>query len=74
MVTAELDGVLPPSAAEGMDAWIDDLRTVMINDSGHWTQQEQPEALNNALLGWLNERFSETVGERALANGGLASP
>lgn len=57
MVTAELDAVLPPSAAEGMDAYIDDLHTVKIEGSGHWTQQEQPEALNGALLGWLNERF-----------------
>jgi pimeloyl-ACP methyl ester carboxylesterase len=57
MVTAELDAVLPPSSAEHMGAFIDDLRTVMIEGSGHWTQQEKPEALNAALLGWLNERF-----------------
>jgi pimeloyl-ACP methyl ester carboxylesterase len=57
MVTAELDAVLPPSAAEGMDAWIDDLRTTMISGSGHWTQQEQPEALSTVICGWLNERF-----------------
>ena len=27
---------------------------VVIEDCGHWTQQEQPEAFNNALLGFLD--------------------
>jgi pimeloyl-ACP methyl ester carboxylesterase len=51
MVTAENDAVLPPSAAEGMGSFIDDLRVVMVSDSGHWTQQEQPEQLNTLLCG-----------------------
>jgi pimeloyl-ACP methyl ester carboxylesterase len=57
MVMADLDAVLPPSAADGMEAYVPDLEKVLIRDSGHWTQQEQPEAVNRALLGWLNKRF-----------------
>lgn len=57
MVTAELDAVLPPSAAEGMDQFIGDLETTLIEGSGHWTQQEKPEELNRVLLGWLDKRF-----------------
>lgn len=57
MVTAEQDAVLPPSAAEGMDAFVTDLETTLVRDSGHWTQQEQPEAVNAILLGWLDRRF-----------------
>jgi pimeloyl-ACP methyl ester carboxylesterase len=57
MVTAELDAVLPPSAAEGMDQYIGDLETTLIKGSGHWTQQEKPEELNRVLLDWLDRRF-----------------
>lgn len=54
MVTAEHDPVLRPEAAEGMEARVPNLRrTVLIEDCGHWTQQEQPEAFNRALLAFL---------------------
>jgi pimeloyl-ACP methyl ester carboxylesterase len=57
MIMAELDAVLPPSAADGMDAFVTDLEKTLIAGSGHWTQQEKPEAVNQAILGWLDRRF-----------------
>ncbi len=57
MIMAEKDAVLPPSAADGMEAYVTDLEKVLITDSGHWTQQEQPEAVNRAMLDWLARRF-----------------
>ncbi len=57
MIMAEKDAVLPPSAADGMEAFVPDLDKVLIRDSGHWTQQEQPEAVNRAILAWLDRRF-----------------
>jgi pimeloyl-ACP methyl ester carboxylesterase len=57
MVMAEKDAVLPPSAADGMEAYVPDLEKVLIEDSGHWTQQEQPEMVNRVLLDWLTRRF-----------------
>jgi pimeloyl-ACP methyl ester carboxylesterase len=57
MIMAENDAVLPPSAADGMEAFIPDLEKTLIRDSGHWTQQEQPEAVNAAIIGWLDRRF-----------------
>ena len=56
MVMAEKDAVLPPSSADGMDAFIPDLEKVLVTDSGHWTQQEQPEQVNRILLDWLDRR------------------
>lgn len=53
MLAADSDPVLPVSATVGMDRWIDDLTTVVIENSGHWTQQEQPAAVNDALINWL---------------------
>ena len=57
MIMAENDAVLPPSAADGMEAFVSDLEKTMIKGSGHWTQQEKPEAVNSAILVWLDRRF-----------------
>lgn len=57
MVMAELDAVLPPSAADGMEAHVADLEKALIKGSGHWTQQEKPEETNRVILDWLARRF-----------------
>jgi len=54
MIAADNDPVLPLSLVDGMDRWIDDLETVVVEGSGHWIQQEQPEAVNVALIDWLD--------------------
>jgi len=59
MVMAEKDAVLPPSAADGMEAFVPDLEKALIKESGHWTQQEQPEAVNRVILDWLDRRFPQ---------------
>jgi pimeloyl-ACP methyl ester carboxylesterase len=53
MITADRDPILPPSLADGMDRWVDDLTVVGIEHSGHWTQQEQPDHVNAILLEFL---------------------
>jgi soluble epoxide hydrolase/lipid-phosphate phosphatase len=56
MITAELDVVLRPEMAEGMNKWVPNLRkTVLIKGSGHWTQQEKPDEVNAALLDFLKD-------------------
>jgi pimeloyl-ACP methyl ester carboxylesterase len=57
MIMAEMDAVLPPSAADGMEAFVPDLEKVLIRGSGHWTQQERPDEVNQAIMGWLDRRF-----------------
>ena len=57
MVMAELDAVLPPSAADGMEAYVTDLEKALIKGSGHWTQQEKPEETSRIILDWLARRF-----------------
>ena len=57
MVMAELDAVLPPSAADGKEAFIPDLETALIKGSGHWTQEEKPEETSRVILDWLAKRF-----------------
>jgi pimeloyl-ACP methyl ester carboxylesterase len=50
-----LDPVLlmtPPSASEHLLA--DHRGTVLVDDAGHWVQQEQPDAVNAALLEFLD--------------------
>ena len=53
MVTTDYDPILPASLAEGMDRWVPDLRIAHIENCGHWTQQEQPDRVNELLVGFL---------------------
>ncbi len=56
MITAELDPVLRPDMAAGMEALVPHLRrTLLIEGSGHWTQQEKPAEVNAALIEFLRE-------------------
>jgi pimeloyl-ACP methyl ester carboxylesterase len=57
MIMAENDAVLPPSAADGMEKLIPDLEKYLVRDSGHWTQQEQPEEVSQKLIEWRRRRF-----------------
>jgi pimeloyl-ACP methyl ester carboxylesterase len=57
MIMAELDAVLPPSAADGMEAYVSDLEKVLVKGSGHWTQQEKPDDVNKIVIEWLGRRF-----------------
>ena len=57
MIMAEKDAVLPPSMADRMGDHISDLEKVLVTDSGHWTQQEQPDAVNGHIIDWMRRRF-----------------
>jgi pimeloyl-ACP methyl ester carboxylesterase len=56
-IGAEDDVVLPPSMAAGMENFIPDLEKHVIEDCGHWTQQEKPDELNRVLIDWLDRTF-----------------
>jgi pimeloyl-ACP methyl ester carboxylesterase len=43
--------------ADGMPAYVDDLETHIIEDCGHWTQNEQPDALGRLMTDWMLRRF-----------------
>ena len=57
MVMAEKDAVLPPSAADGMEAYVPNLERALILGSGHWTQQEKPAEVNRVILDWMDTHF-----------------
>ncbi len=54
MICAQRDPVLPPWMARGMKNLVPNLtRTMVIEDCGHWTQQEKPQEVNEALIEFL---------------------
>ena len=57
-IGAENDVILPPSSADGMEDFISDLEKHTVLDSGHWTQQEQPEEVNRVIIEWLNRKIT----------------
>lgn len=55
-LTGERDPVRKFMPAEAMDGWVTDLRArVEVPGAGHWVNQERPDEVNAALLGWLGE-------------------
>jgi pimeloyl-ACP methyl ester carboxylesterase len=56
-VGARLDGVVSPRQIEAMKPCVTDLEIHMLEDCGHWTQQEKPAELNAAMIDWLERRY-----------------
>ena len=55
-LTGERDPVRNFMAAEAMNDWVLDLRAkVVVPGAGHWVNQEAPDAVNEALLSWLED-------------------
>ena len=53
-LTGELDPVRRFMPAEAMQGWVDDLRAqVVVAGAGHWVQQQSPDAVNAALIEFL---------------------
>jgi len=57
MITAEKDAVLPPLLSVGMEDLIPNLARHNVEDSGHWTQQEQPEEVSRVIADWMFKTF-----------------
>jgi len=53
MICAAGDPVLLPSMTNGMERWVPKLQKHIIEDCGHWTQQEQPEQVNRLMIDFL---------------------
>ena len=54
-IAGERDPVIAMFPMAAMSEWVPDLRgTVMIPETGHWTQQERPSEVNAALLQFLS--------------------
>jgi pimeloyl-ACP methyl ester carboxylesterase len=55
-LTGTRDPVTKFMPHQAMDGHVTDLRqTVFVEGAGHWVQQERPDEVNAALLGWLAE-------------------
>ena len=52
-VGSELDFIAAHHFYNLLDGYCSDWKKVGIENAGHWTQQEQPQALNAVLLEWL---------------------
>ncbi len=53
MISAAGDVVLTPAMADGMEARVPNVEKIVIENCGHWTQQERPRETTDAMLGYL---------------------
>lgn len=56
MVSPADDFFLPPSTTDSMVKTVPDLTRVTIPDCGHWAMWDQPDAVNEKILSWLDAR------------------
>jgi len=59
-IGAEDDVIVSPAQIEAMKANVPDLDIQMIENCGHWTQQERPDDVNALILDWLARRYPIT--------------
>jgi len=56
-VGAVNDRIISPRQIDAMRPRVADLEIEMIDQCGHWTQQEKPQELNSIMLDWLARRY-----------------
>lgn len=52
-IGAEDDVIIPPERIEAMKPCVRNLDVHMLENCGHWTQQEKPDEVNRILIDWL---------------------
>ena len=57
MVVARQDRICDVSLSDNLLTYFDNLERRVIENSGHWTQQEQPEETNRIMVDWLERWF-----------------
>ncbi len=57
MIEVPNDHYMPHDLVAEMPRFIPDLEIVTLKNSGHWSQQEHPDAVNRSLIDWLSRRF-----------------
>jgi pimeloyl-ACP methyl ester carboxylesterase len=57
MLMADRDPALRPEFAADMPQRCSNLEMHLIENAGHWVQQEQPEIFNRHLVAWLRRHF-----------------
>ncbi|HXH20509.1 MAG TPA: alpha/beta hydrolase [Dehalococcoidia bacterium] len=55
MIVTDKDPILRPEGAAGIERHVPNVRTVLISDCGHWTQQEKPDEVNAAIIAFLRQ-------------------
>jgi len=57
MIMAANDVVLTPAAAKHMHNFVPNLEKYLVDNCGHWTQQEQPKEVNQVIIDWMYRHF-----------------
>ena len=57
-IGAEDDVIIAPEHIDAMKPLVDDLEIHMLENCGHWSQQEKPEEVNRLMIDWLKRRLA----------------
>ncbi len=57
-ISGSRDPVLAMTPASVMDGWLNDHRaTLLVDGAGHWVQQEKPDEVNAAIVGFVEQIY-----------------
>jgi pimeloyl-ACP methyl ester carboxylesterase len=59
MLMADRDPALRPEFAADMPERCSNLEMHLVENAGHWVQQEQAEIFNGHLVTWLDNHFAQ---------------
>ncbi|MCH7822445.1 MAG: alpha/beta hydrolase [Proteobacteria bacterium] len=51
------DVIISPGQIDAMKPFVPDLEVHMLENCGHWTQQEKPDDVNSILIDWLGRHY-----------------
>jgi len=54
-IGADDDVIIAPEHIEGMKPLVTNLELHMLENCGHWSQQEKPDAVNRLMIDWLQQ-------------------
>ena len=57
-IGAEDDVIIAPEHIDAMKPLVDDLEIHMLENCGHWSQQEKPVEVNRLMIDWLKRRLA----------------
>lgn len=55
MISGEKDPIWPPHMVVDMKDWIPNLSIILVEEAGHWIQQQAGEQVATCILDWMQK-------------------
>lgn len=70
LIWGQQDRMVPPKLADQLTKYNPNLQLLKLNNAGHCPHDECPEQVNQAILGWIDKRITDTPLVSSIAGAG----